>query len=50
MAIKHKKVDVVTLGAGWTSSIMGWKLGSAGYNVVALEQGPRRCGEPGLRP
>jgi gluconate 2-dehydrogenase alpha chain len=46
MAIVHKKVDVVTLGAGWTSSILGWKLGSAGYHVLALEQGPDRWASP----
>ncbi|MFN8467112.1 MAG: GMC family oxidoreductase [Caldilineaceae bacterium] len=46
MAITHSKVDVVTVGAGWTSGIMGWKLGSAGYKLVALEQGPARWGNP----
>ena len=40
--IKHKKVDVVTAGAGWTSGILGWKLGAAGHSVVAIEQGPER--------
>lgn len=43
---KHKKVDVVTIGAGWTSGILGWKLGSAGYKVVALETGPMRFSDP----
>ena len=38
----HQKVDVVTMGAGWTSAILGWKLGEAGYSVVALEQGGNR--------
>ena len=42
----HKKVDVVTVGAGWTSNILGWKLTQAGYNVVALEQGPWRNAYP----
>lgn len=46
MAITHKKVDVVTIGAGWTSGVMGWKLGSAGHRVVAIEQGPARWGNP----
>ncbi|MGI8484544.1 MAG: GMC family oxidoreductase [Thermomicrobiales bacterium] len=44
----HKKVDVVTIGAGWTSGIMGWKLGSAGHKVVAIEQGPIRGAAPGF--
>lgn len=42
MTTVHKKVDVVTVGAGWTSNILGWKLTEAGYHVVALEQGPDR--------
>ncbi len=46
MATKHKKVDVVTIGAGWTSGILGWKLGSAGHSVVAIEQGPIRYADP----
>ena len=46
MAITHPKVDVVTVGAGWTSGIMGWKLGSAGHTVVAIEQGPARWTQP----
>ena len=46
MSITHKKVDVVTVGAGWTSNILGWKLTEAGYNVVALEQGPDRHAYP----
>jgi len=41
-----KKVDVVTIGAGWTSAIMGWKLGKAGHRVVAIEQGPMRWANP----
>lgn len=45
MAIQ-KKVDIVTVGAGWTSGIMGWKLGAAGKTIVALEQGPARWGNP----
>jgi gluconate 2-dehydrogenase alpha chain len=42
----HKKVDVVVMGGGWTSGIMGWKLGSAGHKVVALESGPTRYAYP----
>lgn len=45
MAVQ-KKVDVVTIGAGWTSGILGWKLGSAGHKVVALEAGPVRYADP----
>lgn len=44
--ITHRKVDVATIGAGWTSAVMGWKLGSAGHSVVALEQGPMRWADP----
>jgi gluconate 2-dehydrogenase alpha chain len=43
---KQKKVDVVTVGAGWTAAIMAWKLTEAGYNVVSLEQGPARWADP----
>lgn len=46
MTTVHKKVDVVTVGAGWTSNILGWKLTEAGYHVVALEQGPWRFAYP----
>jgi gluconate 2-dehydrogenase alpha chain len=42
----HPKVDVVTIGGGWTSAILGWKLGEAGYSVVAVEQGPARWTTP----
>ncbi len=42
----HKKVDVVTVGAGWTSAIMGWKLGAAGKQVVAIEIGEARWANP----
>ena len=46
MAIQHNKVDVVTVGAGWTSTIVGWLLGEAGVDLVALEQGPWRWSNP----
>ncbi len=46
MAITHPKVDVVTVGAGWTSNVFSWKLTEAGYSVVALEQGPWRWAYP----
>lgn len=35
-------VDVVIVGAGWTASILAWKLGAAGMNVLSLEQGEER--------
>ena len=40
MAKTHPKVDVVTIGAGWTSAILGAKLCPKGHDVVAIEQGP----------
>lgn len=42
----QKKVHVVTIGAGWTATILAWKLGEAGYDVVSLEQGPSRWTDP----
>ncbi|MBW3632206.1 MAG: GMC family oxidoreductase, partial [Chloroflexi bacterium] len=42
----HPKVDVVTVGGGLTSNILGWKLTDAGLNMVALEQGPWRWADP----
>ena len=45
MAVQ-KKVDVVTVGAGWTAAIMAQKLTAAGYRVVSLEQGPVRWANP----
>ena len=42
----QRRVDVVTVGAGWTSAILGWKLGLAGIDVVALEQGEARYADP----
>lgn len=45
MAVQDR-VDVVTIGAGWTSSIFGWKLGQAGLKVRALEQGLERWTSP----
>lgn len=44
--ITHPKVDVVTVGAGWTAAILAWKLTEAGINVVSLEQGPSRWADP----
>lgn len=42
----HPKVDVVSLGAGWTAAIMAWKLCNAGLRMVSLEQGPGRWANP----
>src|SRR6476661_6512977 len=36
------KVDVVTIGAGWTAGILAQQLTAAGHKVVSLEQGPFR--------
>lgn len=41
MATVHRKVDVVTIGAGWTAAILASKLCPAGYEMVSIEQGPR---------
>jgi len=43
---KQPKVEVVTIGAGWTAAILAWKLGTAGHRVVSLEQGPMRWANP----
>jgi gluconate 2-dehydrogenase alpha chain len=37
--IRHKPVDVVTIGAGMTASILAAKLCPAGHDVVSIEQG-----------
>src|SRR4029079_6079312 len=42
----QKKVDVVTVGGGWTAAILAWKITAAGYRVVSLEQGPQRWANP----
>lgn len=42
----QKKVDVVTIGAGWSAAILAWKLTEAGHKVVSLEQGPMRYTHP----
>ena len=40
MVTQDPKVDVVTVGAGWTANILAWKLTAAGHSVLSLEQGP----------
>jgi gluconate 2-dehydrogenase alpha chain len=40
MAKTHRKVDVVTIGAGWTAAMLASRLCEAGHDMVSLEQGP----------
>jgi len=42
MAVTHAKVDVVTIGAGWTAAILAAKLCTNGTTMVSLEQGGTR--------
>jgi gluconate 2-dehydrogenase alpha chain len=42
----QRKVDVVTVGAGWTAGILAQQLTAAGYRVLSLEQGPARWATP----
>lgn len=42
----YPRVDVVTVGAGWTAGILAWKLTGAGLRVVSIEQGPARWATP----
>ena len=46
MAIKHSRVDVVTIGAGWTAAILAAKLCPDGTSMVSLEQGKARWTYP----
>jgi gluconate 2-dehydrogenase alpha chain len=39
MATRLKEVDVVTIGVGWTGSILARELTKAGLTVVGLERG-----------
>src|SRR5690606_31809297 len=41
-----RRVDVVTVGAGWTAGILARKLTAAGLRVVSIEQGPKRWATP----
>ena len=45
MAVQ-KRVNVVTIGAGWTAAIFAQILTEAGLNVVSIEQGPERWANP----
>jgi gluconate 2-dehydrogenase alpha chain len=40
------KVDVVTVGAGWTAGIIAHQLTAQGYRVVSLEAGGDRFANP----
>lgn len=42
MVARNEHVDVVMIGAGWTASILAWKLASAGLRVRSVEQGEER--------
>lgn len=44
--VQLDKVDVVTVGAGWTAAILAQQLTAEGLNVVSLEQGPMRETNP----
>jgi gluconate 2-dehydrogenase alpha chain len=41
-----KATEVVVVGAGQTASILAWKLGEAGHEVVSIEAGPERWATP----
>jgi gluconate 2-dehydrogenase alpha chain len=40
------KVDVVTVGAGWSGGVIAQQLTAAGYNVLSLEAGLNRYANP----
>lgn len=42
----QEKVDVVTIGAGWTAAVLAWKLTATGAKVLSLEQGDERWTHP----
>lgn len=42
----HPKVDIVTVGAGWTAGIIAQQLTAEGLSVVSIEAGPARWGTP----
>ncbi len=45
MAVQ-KRVNVVTVGAGWTAAVFAQILTEAGLTVVSIEQGPERWANP----
>lgn len=42
----YPRVDVVTVGAGWTAGIIAQKLTAEGYRVVSIEAGGDRFANP----
>ncbi|WP_456309006.1 GMC family oxidoreductase [Serratia proteamaculans] len=40
--IKHRPVDVVIVGFGWTGALMARELAETGLNILALERGEQR--------
>lgn len=42
----YPKVDVVTVGAGWTAGIIAQQLTAEGYRVVSIEAGGNRFANP----
>ncbi len=42
----QKRVNVVTIGAGWTAAIFAQILTEAGLTVVSIEMGPERWANP----
>jgi len=46
---QNEKVDVVTVGAGWTAGILAQQLTAQGLKVVSLEQGPMRTSDPDFK-
>ena len=46
VAIKHDKVSVVTVGAGWTAAMLAARLCPTGVEMVSLEQGSARWTYP----
>lgn len=45
MATKKDKVDVLTVGVGWTGGVIGAELAKSGKKVVGLEKGSDRSTE-----
>ena len=50
MATKHPKVDVVTIGAGWTAAMLAAKLCTKGDDDGLARAGRNALDVPGLRP
>jgi len=46
MTTQHPKVDVVTIGAGWTATMLAARLCPHGTEMVSLEQGTSRWAYP----